>query len=73
MPSSTVDGPGFAFDGSRFADLRALTAEIDQVARPKATAERPIEIELVPIPTVGAVDTDVSAEGVQTAKPEHRS
>jgi hypothetical protein len=63
MKLPQTDGPGFAFDGSRFVDLRALTAELDRVARPKATAERPIEIELVPISTVSAAGTDVSAEG----------
>jgi len=58
------DGPGIAFDGSRFADPRAVIAALDQVARPKATTERPVEIELRPLPSVSdAADADASAEG----------
>jgi hypothetical protein len=48
------DGPGFAFDGSRFADPRAALAALDYAARAKATTERPIEIELTAVPTVAA-------------------
>jgi hypothetical protein len=50
LPAS--DGPGFAFDGSRFTDVRVVIAALDQATSAKEKRERPVEIELRPIPTI---------------------
>jgi hypothetical protein len=56
------DAPGFAFDGSRFTDPRAVIAALDAPA--KAVTKRLVKVELIPLPSVsGAADADASAEG----------
>jgi len=52
------DGPGLAYDGTRLTDPRAVLSALDYATRPRATAERPIEIELRQIPAVTTVATD---------------
>jgi hypothetical protein len=53
-----ADAPGFAFDGSRSTYPNQAIAALDQVASIKTLRERPIEIELTPIPAVSPKEAD---------------
>ncbi len=46
------DGPGWAFDGSRCVYPEAVFAELERGARAGEPRERPVEIELKPVPSV---------------------
>jgi hypothetical protein len=52
------DAPGFVFDGTRLNYPGEAIAALDHAVRPKVPGERPIEIELTPIPAVSTADSD---------------
>ena len=50
LPQS--DGPGFIYDGARYNYAAEALAEIAKVARTNEPRERPVEIELRPVPSI---------------------